>query len=110
MQWTLLAGSPVEQVLKNFPTFYEIGGYYRVHKRPPLVPILSQINSVHTTHPISVRTISIFTPIYFVVFLVVISFWLSHQYPISMLLLPIRATCTAHLILLDIIILIILGE
>jgi hypothetical protein len=34
-----------------------------------------------------------------------LSFWLSHQYPIYFC-----ATCPAHLILLDLIILIILGE
>jgi hypothetical protein len=44
------------------------------------------------------------------VFLVVLFFWLSHQYPIYIPLISIRATCTAQLILLDLIILIILGE
>jgi hypothetical protein len=32
-----------------------------------------------------------------------LSFWLSHQYPICIPLLPIRATCHAHIILLDLI-------
>jgi hypothetical protein len=39
-----------------------------------------------------------------------LSFWLSYQYPICILLLPIRATCPPYFILLDLIILIILGE
>jgi hypothetical protein len=37
-------------------------------------------------------------------------FWLSNQYPIYIPLLPIRATCPAHLILLDLIVLIKLGQ
>ena len=39
-----------------------------------------------------------------------LSFWLSHQYPISFPLFHIRVTCPDHLIILDLIILIILGE
>jgi hypothetical protein len=39
-----------------------------------------------------------------------LSFWLSHQYPICLPILPLRATCLAHLDLLDLIILIITGE
>jgi hypothetical protein len=39
-----------------------------------------------------------------------LSFWLSHHYPICIPILPIRATCPVNLILLDLIILIILGE
>jgi hypothetical protein len=39
-----------------------------------------------------------------------LSFWLSHQYPICIPLLPIRAIWPAYLILLDLIILIILGD
>jgi hypothetical protein len=39
-----------------------------------------------------------------------IFFWLSHQNRICITLLPILATCPAHLILLDLIIIIILVE
>jgi hypothetical protein len=36
-------------VLKNFPAFYETPKvHYRVPKRPPLVPLLSQTNPIHT--------------------------------------------------------------
>jgi hypothetical protein len=39
-----------------------------------------------------------------------LSFWLSHQYPVCILLLHIRATCLANLTLLDLIVQITLGE
>jgi hypothetical protein len=39
-----------------------------------------------------------------------LSFWLSQQNPICIPLIPIRATYPAHLIFLDLIVLIILGE
>jgi hypothetical protein len=84
--------------------------HYHVHKSPPLVPILSQIDPIHTI-PSYLRSILILSthlrlglpsnlfPSGFRTDILYVLFF-SH----------IRATCPAHLILLDLIILIILGE
>jgi hypothetical protein len=85
--------------------------HYRVYISPPLIPIPTQINPI--------RTIPSYIPK--IHFNIVhpptswssqwsLTFWLPHQYPICIPLLPIRATFPAHLILLDSIVLIILGE
>ena len=85
--------------------------HYRTHKRPPPVSILGQPNPVHipTSHPLEIHPniIHTFTP-------------RSRQWSPSLrfpskilynpLSSPIRATCPAHLIVLDFITRTILGE
>jgi hypothetical protein len=47
--WVFLGKPVVAQPLKRFPLFYGIRQvHYHVHKSPPLAPIRSQMNPVHT--------------------------------------------------------------
>jgi hypothetical protein len=84
---------------------------HRVRKSPPLVPILSQIDRVHTVPSYNSKTYFNFVhPLRLVLF---IGLFIS-RFPTNILytfiLSPIRATYPAHLILFDLIILIMFGE
>ena len=85
--------------------------HYRTHKCPPPVSILGQPNPVHvpTSHLLEIHPNIIHpsmprSPQWS------LSLRFPHQDPIHPLSSPIRATCPAHLILLDFITRTILGE
>ena len=85
--------------------------HYRTHKRPPTVSILSQPNPVHIPtsyfleiHPNIIHPSTPRSPQWSP------SLRFLHQDPIRPTLSPIRATCSAHLILLDFTTRTILGE
>ena len=92
-------------VKKFHPPHFIEPEHYRFYKCPPSAPILSQISAVHSDHPISWRSISI------------LSSNLRPGLPLGLptktlhtpVLSPIHATCTAHLILLDLVTRIVFG-
>ena len=85
--------------------------HYRTHKRPPPIPILGQTNPVHIPtshlleiHPNIIHPSTPRSPQWS------LSLRFPHQDLYTPLSSPIRATCPAHLILLDFITRTILGE
>jgi hypothetical protein len=104
--WALLEELSIVQPLKNPSISWNPKVQYRVHKSPPLVPILNHINPIHSIPSILILSTYLRLGLPRDLF----PSGLPTNILYAVLFSPIRFTCPAHLILLDLIILIILGE
>jgi hypothetical protein len=83
---------------------------YRVHKSPPLVPILSHINPIHSIPSYLRSVLKLSTHLRLGLPSGLFPFGFPTNILYAFLFSPIRTTCPAHLVILDLIVLIILGE
>jgi hypothetical protein len=108
--WTLLEEPPILQLLKNFPAFFGTRRFITVFTRSQHWSLSWSIQSI-PAHPISLRSILILSTH---LRLGLPSSLFPSGFPTNILyaflVYPIRATCPAHLIHLDLIILIVLEE
>jgi hypothetical protein len=105
--------TPQDSILQILTISRETGierSHYRLDKSHILVSLLSNINSVYTTHPTAVRFILILSISLVTSFNVCFSFRLSNQNHICIPLLSVRATCPTILVRLHLVIPIVRGE